>query len=177
MLPKGDGTLSRVLAEQRAEDMGLSASAARTGVMSSELVVEVSSCEICRRIDLLSIHGLEGYAGIRIPLFSAALVSVSPTSSTQLRLCVVSSWLRSRWSPDVICDGVPAGDRVAWCVQNLLLSSEEARPRGTECTCSFLLILEHQSLYRTHQAASHAGVLYEFRREGWHHRCSLVCNV
>ena len=46
MLPKGDGTLSIVLAEQRAEDTGLSANAARTWVMSSELVAEVFSCEI-----------------------------------------------------------------------------------------------------------------------------------
>ena len=43
MLPKGDGTLSRVLAEQRTEDTGLSADAARTWVMSSELVAEFSA--------------------------------------------------------------------------------------------------------------------------------------
>lgn len=37
-------------------------------------------------------------------------------------------WHRSRWSPDVICDGIPAGERVTWCIKNLGLSSEEARP-------------------------------------------------
>lgn len=27
-----------------------------------------------------------------------------------------------------MCDGIPAGERVTWCIKNLGLSSEEARP-------------------------------------------------
>lgn len=37
----------------------------------------------------------------------------------------------------MLCDGVPAGDRVAWCVKNMGLSSEEARLLAALLPCSF----------------------------------------
>eukprot|EP00435_Cladocopium_sp_Y103_P023106 s295_g5.t1 len=36
------------------------------------------------------------------------------------------------WNPHVLCDGVPAGHRAAWCIDHLGLNSEEARRRVLE---------------------------------------------
>ncbi len=62
-------------------------------------------------------------------LFSCS-VPFRSTSSTPASILKYFSrfWHRSRWSPDVICDDIPAGERVTWCIKNLGLSSEEARP-------------------------------------------------
>lgn len=36
------------------------------------------------------------------------------------------------WNPHVLCDGVPAGHRAAWCIDHLGLNSEDARSRVLE---------------------------------------------
>ena len=64
---------------------------------------------------------------------SSACLSISATKCHR-KLFDSGNLPRSKWDPDVVCDGVPAGERVAWCVKNLGLSSEESR-RSADAFC------------------------------------------